>query len=79
MQAQHRVGPLGREVARSLRGDFGKGDQALARADQLFQGDQLVLEATPDHILDRVLELAAVEHVTHQHRAVIRRRCDAIA
>ena len=79
MQAQHRIRPLGREVACLLRRHLGKGDQALAGADQLLQGGQLVLEAAPDQSLDRVLELAAVEHVRHQHRAVIGRERDAIA
>ncbi len=38
-----------------------------------------MLEAAPDQSLDRVLELAAVEHVRHQHRAVIGREFDAVA
>ena len=38
-----------------------------------------MLEAAPDQALDRVLELAAVEHVGHQHRAVVGRERDAVA
>ena len=79
VQAQHSVGALGREVARPLGRHFGKGDQALAGADQLFQRRQLVLAAALYEALDRVVELPAVEHVGHQHRAVIGRDGDPVA
>ena len=79
VEAQRRVGALGGKVARGLARHLGECDQALAGADQLFERLQLVLERAADQVLDRVLGLAAVEHVGHQHRAVIGRQLDAVA
>ena len=71
VQAQRRVGPLGGEVARRRGRDLGKGDQALAGADELLRRGQVVLEGAAGQLLDGVLDLPAVEHVRHQHRAVV--------
>ena len=79
MQPKRRVGPLGGEVAGALARHFGKGDQALAGADKLFERGQLVLQKAPHQTLDLVVELAAVEHIGHQHRAVMRTKRDALA
>ena len=66
--------------SRAARGrDLGEADQALAGAEDLLGRGQIVLEGAPGQLLDRVLDLAAVEHVGHQHRAVIGRDRDAVA
>ncbi len=74
MEPQRRVGPFGGEITRSIGRHLGKGDQALAGADQLLERGQFVLERAPHHTLDAVIELPAVEHVGHQHRAVVGRQ-----
>ena len=79
VEAQRGVGALGGKVARSLARHLGESDQALAGADQLFERLQLVLERAANQALDRMLGLAAVEHVGHQHRAVIGCQLDAVA
>ena len=58
--------------------DLGEGDQALASADQLLYRLQIVAEGAARQFLDRVVELPAIEHVRHQHRAVIGRDLDAV-
>ena len=77
VQPQRRVGPFGGEIARPIGRHLGKGDQALAGADQLLERGQFVLERAPHQALDAVIELPAVEHVGHQHRAVVGRQRDA--
>ncbi len=79
VQAQGGVGALGGEVARRRGGDLGKADQALAGPQHLLYRRQLMLEGAAGQLLDRVLVLAAVEHIGHQHRAVVRRERDAVA
>ncbi len=44
-----------------------------------FNGFRLVRERAADQMLYRVLCLAAVEHVGHQHRAIVGRQVDAVA
>ena len=78
MKAQCGVGPFGGEIARRRARQFGKADQVLAGTEDLLLRHKLVFEGAPRHLLDRVVELAAIEHIRHQHRAVIGKERDAV-
>jgi len=79
VQAQRRVGALGGEISRRRTRELRKADQVLAGAEDFLRGRQLVFEGAPRHLLDRVLELSAIEHIRHQHRAIIGKERDAVA
>ena len=79
MQPQRGIGALGGEIADALGRHLGKGNEALAGADELLQRGQGVLERALDQRFDVVVEPAAVEHIGQQHRAVIGRQRHAPA